>query len=512
MRPGSDDARNDPEKRRVIPNALLAATQVVVTGVTLFLLYRFLYSHVGVEALGVWSLVVAATSVATASSLGLAGGTVRFVSRYLAHGDARAAAGVVETATLSIALLTGVGAAALWPVGSWLIGWVVPSQWADEARRLLPFTLAALWFNGVGGAIHSGLSGCHRAGTSSSATMAVQPLLLLVAWWLVPEMGLRGMAVAQVAQQSIWLVLGWMLLRRLLPLSCVPRRWSRDLFLEMWRYGLNFQVISILVVLTDPLAKGLLSHFGGLSAVGYFEMANRLVSQVRTLLVSANQVMVPYYAKVSETSRKMLRSTYERNASALVPLASLAFSTLLGLLPLVSVLWTGGLNSEFIVYAALLTGGWYMNTLCGPAFFANLGSGAISRNVIGHLCQTTAVLVFGVVGGTLAGAIGGVLAYVLALCSGSLLIVAMFHRLESIPLSVLVSTTLLRSLALGTGLAVSGWGSFVLISGRAGVLAAMVVCVLVVVAWWAILFILIHELRNLGRTVTSQLRESKDGA
>ena len=58
-----------------------------------------------------------------------------------------------------------------------------------------------------------------------------------------------------------------------------------------------------MTMLLDPLAKVLLSRFGGLSAVAYFEMANRMVSQARSLIASANQVLVPYYSKVAETTR-----------------------------------------------------------------------------------------------------------------------------------------------------------------------------------------------------------------
>jgi O-antigen/teichoic acid export membrane protein len=49
-------------------------------------------------------------------------------------------------------------------------------------------------------------------------------------------------------------------------------------------------------MLYDPITKALLTKFGGLSLVGYYEMANKLIYQIRSLKVSANQILVPAFA------------------------------------------------------------------------------------------------------------------------------------------------------------------------------------------------------------------------
>lgn len=469
-----NNVNNDHEKKRLAPNAVFAVLQVVVSSVILFLLYRFLLTSLGVEALGVWSLVVAATSLASVSNLGLAGGTVRFVSKHLARGDARSAGLAVETATLSIAATMGLVVLLLWLVIDWLLVLVIPIAWIDQARQIVPFSLAALWLNSVGGAIHSGLDGCHRADLRSIATMLTQPLLLLMAIWLVPQAGLRGIAYAQMLQYLVWLGLGWYLLRKQLPtLSFMPIRWSRRLFLEMWRYGVSFQLISILTLMTEPLAKGLLSHYGNLSAVGYFEMANRLVGQVRALLVSANQVLVPYYAKISETSREDVKTLYVQNLNMIIMLGSLAFSSLVATLPLISALWIGRLEPQFLLFAVMLSGGWFVNTLSVPAYFSNLGIGRLAHNVLGHAVMSVLVVAFGVAGGYIWGETGSAAAWPLALIVGSVVIIQTFHRIEEIPLRTLFSITNIKVLALGIGIAFLGFIPYFFLSESARWLAAM---------------------------------------
>ena len=481
---------------------MFAVFQALVSSAVLFALYRYLLTSQGIEALGIWALVSAASSLANVTNLGLAGGAVRFVSKYLARNDARSAAAAVETATLSIAATLALAALLLWPALEWLLHLVVAVEHMGIAAGLLPYTLMALWLNGIGAAIYSGLDGCHRADLRSIATIATQPLLLLLAITLVPRFDLNGLVYAQLLQAVVWLSLGWLLLKKQLPsLSSVPRRWSRKMLLEMWRFGLSFQLISILTVLAEPLAKGLLSHFGNVSAVGYYEMANRLVTQVRALLVSANHVLIPYYSKISETRAEEFRALYTQNLNAIVLLSTLAFSSLAALLPLIADLWIGRLEPQFLVFAGVLTGGWFVNTLGVPAYFANLGSGSVLGNLNGHLVQTVATIVIGLWAGMLGGTMGTAMAWPLALILGTLVIITSFHRAQRVPISVILSASNAKMIGVGAGIAISGSAAYLFLSTSFNFLSAVLGCVAALFTGWTVFFLCIPETRLLRRTL-----------
>lgn len=507
LNPDSGNHVNDPDKRRVVPNAALAVGQVLVSAATMFFLYRLLLSMLGVEALGVWSLVIATTSLASISNMGLAGGAVRFVSKYLAQDSPSKAASAVETSILSVAAIAAVVVLALWPVTRWLVTLAVPPDWAEPARELLPYTLAGLWLQSVGGTVLSGLDGCHRAGVRSKVTMATQPLILLFGVWLVPRLGLRGIAIAQLLQSAVWLVLGWILLRKYLSsLSRVPRRWSREMFVEMWRYGLNFQAITILTILGDPIAKASISHFGGLAALGYFEMANRLVNQIRSILIAANQVLIPYYSKVAEVSRETVRTIYQKNLSAVTLAAALGFSSLITLMPLISSLWIGRVEQQFLLFAVLLSVGMFIAALSVPAYFANLGGGWISRNLAGNLALTVAMIALGVAGGMVGGARGAVVGYCLSLIVGSVTVLGVFHRAEAIPIAVLFSKAALKTGCVGTAMATFGFVSSLLLVESVSLAAAMLASALVLAFGWALILVLVPELAALMHEMGSRIR------
>ena len=88
--------------RRIFKNARMAVLQVLVAGLTLFFLYRFLLNTIGVKQLGVWSLVLATSSIIHIGNLGFSGSVVKFVAKYVARQELVLAAEVIETAAISL--------------------------------------------------------------------------------------------------------------------------------------------------------------------------------------------------------------------------------------------------------------------------------------------------------------------------------------------------------------------------------------------------------------------------
>jgi hypothetical protein len=70
------------KKRHAFKNATMATTQV---GISFFALFRFLLGTIGIEKVGIWSLVLATTNVTRISELGFADSLLQFVSRSLAN-------------------------------------------------------------------------------------------------------------------------------------------------------------------------------------------------------------------------------------------------------------------------------------------------------------------------------------------------------------------------------------------------------------------------------------------
>lgn len=426
-------------KRRVLINAVMSVVQVVVTGGVLFLLYRFLIGAIGAEDFGVWALVMAWTSASAIATLGLAGSAVKFVSQHLARGDEAHVAAVVQTAALSVGAFLAVAALALYPLLRTLLAAIVePAANVPAALAVLPYALASFWLASVAGVFLSCIDGYQRVDLRSVLVTVATAAYLAFAYALVPAYGLIGLARAQVLQAGLLLLTAWLLIRWLLPtLPLMPWRWEKRAFREMLRYSLNFQVISLAQMLFEPVTKSLLSKFGGVGGVAYFEMAQKMAVQLRALIATAHRSLVPTLADLHERNPALLGTIYVKSYRLLLYLILPSLPLLIASTPLISDLWIGAYQAAFVTFAALLFTGWFLNLLAVPAYIANLGTGDLRPNVWGHL-------VIGVLNGLLGGlfgwrfgSVGVVAGFVVALLAGSAFIAITYQRTHGVRTSEL---------------------------------------------------------------------------
>jgi O-antigen/teichoic acid export membrane protein len=424
--------------KRLTRNALMAVIQVLVSGGVLFFLYRYLLQTLGSEQVGIWSIVLATASVSRISELGITASAVKFTAKYIARDEKNKAAEVIQTTAITIAVVLFCVLLAGYPVIAWLLGKVVPTEKISTAIEILPYALGSIWISSIAGVALSALDGCQRIDLRGVISVLGNLSFLGLTWYLVPGYGLFGVAWAQIGQAILTLLGCWFLLRRELPsLSLMNLRWRRSLFLEMLQYGFNFQLISIFIMLVEPITKSLMSKFGGLTSVAYYEMASRMVSQFRLLLVSANQVMVPHVASQHEVNSETVKVEYLKSYKIIFALSLPIFVGVAEISPLVSELWIGHYESKFVTYAALLSAGLWVNTLSGPAYFTNLGTGMLKWNVIGHIILGVVNIVFGYVLGHVLGGVGVVIGYLLALIIGSGSIIYGYHYDNHISVSEL---------------------------------------------------------------------------
>jgi len=416
------------DKKTILRNATMTLVQVLLSGAILFLLYRYLLKNIGVELLGVWSVVLATTMAAKIGEMGFSGSVVKFVAKYMARRDSKKVSEIIETAVISVAITNGVITVLAYIPLRILLKYILPSKGLEAALTVFPYALISLWMNAVAGVFQSGLDGCQRIDLRSILLIGGGAFYFFAVILLVPDYGFIGLAYAQVMQASVLTFVGWLLLKRELSfLQAVPLRWFRSAFTEMWTYSVNFQVNSIMTVLYDPITKALLSNFGGLAMVGYYEMANRMVLQLRAGIVSANQVLVPTIAGLMENSPERLRFVYYENYRLLLYLSLPYFAAIMMSVPLISDLWIGHYESIFVMFSILLTIGWFLNLMAGPSYFANLGTGRLRWNTASHISIAMLNIILGVALGSAFGGIGVVIAWTISLILGSAVVIVSYH-------------------------------------------------------------------------------------
>ncbi|MDD4950725.1 oligosaccharide flippase family protein [Sulfuricurvum sp.] len=205
-----------------------------------------------------------------------------------------------------------------------------------------------------------------------------------------------------------------------------PYKWHRETFNEIFTYSVNLQLSSLMTMLLEPISKLMLGHYGNLSMVGLFEMANRLVMQVRSVIVNANQSLVPLLSNLHETEKKKVLGLYFKTTNILIVLSSVVYGILAVSLPFISELWIGELNIYFIDFSFLIVMGMFVNTLIGPVYFTNMATGDVIENTKSQIIIALLNIIFGIFLGIMFHGYGVIFAYASSTMVGSMALLYFF--------------------------------------------------------------------------------------
>ena len=421
-------------------NVALSVAQTMVSGVVLFVLYRYLVRQLGPEQLGLWSVILASTSVARLSDLGMTASVVKFIARYQGKHEEQQRSEVVQTAAISVAVCMVILAGAAFPFLSGILAYALPATAMPVAVTLLPWAVLSLWLSSVAAVFQSGLDGCQRMDLKNVIMIIGNMMFLLASFALVPTYGLEGLAISQAAQASLILIISWIALRRQIKdLPMIPFNWSGSKFKEMLHYAVNLQIASVTLLLFDPVIKMLMSRYGGLSSTGYYEMASQVVVKVRSILIAASQALTPAAAGLPKEAIRQICELYKDSYQIFFFATILIFTALALAIPPLSIIWIGRIDSEFIGLGIILAIGWGLNTLSTPSYFINLGTGDLKWNTFSHALISVLNLSLGVALGHAYGTFGVASAAMISLIAGSAFLVNNMHYrfrislLESIP-------------------------------------------------------------------------------
>lgn len=394
FRSGLHGLRDQLAAGRLGRNGLFAVGQSLIVTLCVFLVYRLVVAHAGLEQLGVWSLLLAGSALVRIGDVSGAGALARFVAMRSRDGEAQSARDTVHTVMLSSFGLNVAIGFVLWMVAPLALPLFVASQYLAEADALMPYVVSSMVLGALAVAVTSGIDGTRRTDQRAMVVVSAAFVFLAASWVLVPRYGVIGFGAAQVLQQVAMLTIGWLVLRRhIVGLGWLPHSWRRDVFAETTGYALRLNAIGVIGLLFEPLAKFAFNHAGGPGLVAVYELASRLVVQVRGLVIAAAMPLIPAFAARSgpddiEFQRLLVQAT---RAAAVAAIGG-ALAALAGA-PIMSLIVLDRLSPEVLIMNAALTAGWAMNIVAIPLYFAAQAHGVLRWNFASHALIAASVLV-----------------------------------------------------------------------------------------------------------------------
>lgn len=432
-------------KTRLANNIFSAAGQNIVQTLVLLILYRYLIDQIGVNQIGIWSVVMAVASFIQISELGFSSSIINFVAAYRATEEHQLASETIQTAAITVAVLFAISVMLSYPLLKLALPYMLPVKGLKTGRIILPYGLASFWLISISNIWMNALDACFSSGKRSTimilGSIAFFPLAIIG----VKYLGLIGLVVAQLFQGIFLVIVGWFAIRKVMYINPIlPQQWRFTRFREMFCYGINFQINSIVMLLFEPATKIMFARHGGLSSAGYFEMAQRMVGKVRALIVESNRVIVSEYASMNNYEIDAPK-LYTRNMNNLILIVIPLFSALMALIPAICEVWIGKFISRFVIIGIFITLAWFINTITSPAYFAYLGQGKLRWVTIAHIFMGTINILAGSVLGYTYGWQGVLASFVIALMIGSLIPIWAYHYEHRINSSHIFSSSDVKS-------------------------------------------------------------------
>ena len=416
------------KNRLLTINVVANIIQSLVSSALLFILYRYINKELGISEIGVWSIVIATVSASRLADFGISSGITRFIAKELAIGNIKKTVQVLETgfATLLVSLPLILFIA--WPILGLILEGIVVGEYRTLALATLPIALLSLYLALLASIFQGALEGCQKMLVRTFLTIGGQIIALLFAFLLVPKFGLEGLAWTQVIQATFILVVGWSALRIEFRSFPIFPSWDRKIFKEIINYGSKVQAGMLAMMFFDPVTKALIARFGGLEIAGYFELANQIVIKIRSVIISANQAIIPSVVNLHETISDEVSHFYVKNIKLLTFFSFPIFSLLLILSPLFSEFLLGKIEHDFLSILYVITLSWFINIFSGPAYFINMATGNVGINAKVHIFIGFLNLILGIFLGLAYKESGVILAYSTSLTAGSILLIYYFHR------------------------------------------------------------------------------------
>jgi O-antigen/teichoic acid export membrane protein len=453
---------------RLTRNALVSLIQPLTGMFCLFGAYRILTDKVGVEGVGLWSLLVAGSLVARLADVSGSGGLARFVAVERAKTGGGEAVTFIHTVTLTTLIFNALAGGVFWLASGWLVTRFVEPAMVGEARRMIPWAvLSVVVATPVATTLCSAIDGTQRADQRAVLLSVSSVVFLLMTWRLVPQFGGVGFAVAQLLQQVFVIAGAWWLVRRQVPgVGLMPYRWRTSIFKETVGFGAMLQATALASLLTEPTAKLMLNHWGGLALVGYYEFALRLLLQLRGLLVAAVQPIMAAVAGLGDDRVQLANLLEKATRLSIFAGVGLTLGAVL-VSPLYSYLMLGHVRAELVTVVGALAFAFGVNAISVPFYFAAMGRGVMRWNLITQAQAAATILIFGSVFGIMFGGPGVIASLALAIVIASgVTLLGNAWALGLLPVAGRLSTTIILG---ALAMAVASAGGVTLVLWRIGV-------------------------------------------
>lgn len=319
-------------RKLLVKNSFSGVVQALVNLILLFAVIPIFIKMLGIEIYGVFSLIIVVGNLNVFANLGLTSSLIKFLAEQGKNQESDY--DIVIAFILIISILFPIILAAIYFNKFILLSILnIPPNLFAEAKEFYIFLLGANFFL-ISGQISAAVL---DSGQKIVTTNFLQILYNFTYWGLVLLVLLLGYNLPQVGMVSFLSAIIWFSLITYqalkywgkISLSGITKNYTRVAKKQLG-YGSKIYASGLIGFFYEPFSKILISHFIGITEVGFFDIAIRMKNQLWRIIAKIFYPLYPLLSSLKEKEkiRLLVHDLEQKTFFFIVPIISIViFST-----------------------------------------------------------------------------------------------------------------------------------------------------------------------------------------
>lgn len=421
--------------RNILSGAILA----IGNGVIIFVSYPLYLKYLGTDGYGVWTTLSVVINFSSISGLGVDTAIIKYVAEEYGKKSKSGVEKYFSTAII-VLLVTGIIIfLALLPFAESIVRMMsIPELYIPDASRLFPMIVALSVFIFLVRVTNGALKGLGSVDLANYYDLGGRSIAVIsTVIFLYFGYGLFGVFWGQVLFYTFLGGISYFTIYRILgnsffSVSSFDRKYLR----KMIGFGGTMTAARLTSMFLRPFNKLVIARYINISAVTYYDIADKIVMNFRNLFQMGIGAIMPEVSRlsVSEDSGTKVEGVFKKAMKLVIYAGIPMFAALFVLGPTLLRWWipkdyTQEMGNAFrIILSAYL-----INTMSLPIYFLFMGTGKVKYCFVNHLVSSalniTLILIF--IGFSVTGFYLFVSIFSISIALSAILLIAIFLMLKN---------------------------------------------------------------------------------
>lgn len=413
----------------IFKNSYFSVLQTVAMAISALLLFKLMVMEVGLKVTGLWSYLSSITAITSFGSFGFANALLYYIPKYQIEDDTNKVKNLINTTFFSVLVFTTILCFLAFTIFTYIIPVTVSTELVNIARNLLPIVVGSFFFSALSTSYLSVLDGLMLMHIRSKINIAGSFIFLVGGFILLLSFGIIGIPIAQLIQNIFLLVTAFIAVKKHIPSYKFSLGFDKKVSRNIFKYGFNFQLISITQIVSEPFMKAMITKYSGSDLTAIFDFCVKLLSVFRSLIISANQTIVPQITIFKALGKKnRILVFYKANFRLVLLLSLLFFLAPIVLTDTLSIFFLNKTSNDFNFVLFNVSFALLINAIAFPAHFHYLGLGQLKWNVINNIVTAFLIFISAPIVGELVGGKYVIMCWSISAIIGSSILITAFNK------------------------------------------------------------------------------------